>query len=55
MLTGCGASFDVTPSTLESYANSNSGIYSDVTSDFSSYDYVEGVYVAETDGAHVEL
>lgn len=55
MLTGCGASFDVTPSTLENYASSNSGVYSDVTSDYSSYGYVEGVYVAETDGAHVEL
>ena len=55
MLTGCGASFDVTPSTLENYASSNSGIYSDVTSDYSSYDYVEGVYVTETDDAHVEM
>lgn len=54
-LSGCGASFDVSQSTLEDYANDNEGVYADVTSDYSDYDYVEGVYVVETDDIHVEL
>ena len=55
LLTGCGASFDVSSSALETYADEQSGVYADVTDNYSEYDYVEGVYVAETDGAHVEL
>ena len=55
MLTGCGASFDISPSTIQNYADSNSGQYANLTSDYSNYSYVEGAYVAETKDVHIEL
>lgn len=55
LLTGCDASFSITSSDLEGYAESNSGAYSDVTSQYESYGYVEGVYVMEANDVHVEL
>lgn len=55
MLTGCGASFSVSSSVLEDYADHNSGLYADVTSDYADTSSLEGVYVMETDDIHVEL
>ncbi|MGN0342671.1 MAG: hypothetical protein ACI4DO_07745 [Roseburia sp.] len=55
LLTGCGASFSVSPSDLEDYADNNSGLYADVTSDYTGTSSLEGVYVMETDDIHVEL
>lgn len=55
LLVGCGASFDASSDTIKNFADTNSGAYSDVTSDFSDYDFVEGVYMAETNNVHIEL
>ena len=55
LLTGCGASFSIDGNTLKDYADSNDCSYTDVSSDYSDYDYVEGVYVMEKDDIHIEL
>ena len=55
LFTGCGASFDISAAALEDYAAKNSGQYVDVSSDYTDYDYIDGVYVLDVDNAHIEM
>jgi hypothetical protein len=54
-LTGCGASFSITNSDLQTYATNNSNEYSDVSSEYESYSYVDGVYLMYNNNTQVEL
>lgn len=55
VLTGCGTSFEASSEQLEAYANNNSGEFADVSSEYSEYEYVDGVYIAEANDVHIEL
>lgn len=56
MLTGCGASFQISASDLEKYSEDNSAVYSDVSDSYTeAYDYLDGLYVMEKDDVHIEL
>lgn len=56
LLTGCGASFDISSTDLENYSKENNGIYTDISTDYvKNYDYIDGVYILEKDDVHVEL
>lgn len=56
LLTGCGASFQISASDLEKYSEGNSAVYSDVSDSYTeTYDYLDGLYIMEKDDVHVEL
>jgi hypothetical protein len=56
VLTGCGASFDISGSDLENYADKNDSFeFYDDSSIYEDEDYIDGVYVIESDETHVEL
>lgn len=54
-LTGCGTNFTVSNAELSDYAENHEGIFADITSDYSEVTQIEGCYIAEADGVHVEL
>lgn len=55
LLTGCGASFEITPDALETYAENNDGEYYDASEDKAEEAYLDGMYKMVTDGVHLEL
>lgn len=55
LLTGCGASFEITPDALETYAENNDGEYYDASEDKAGEAYLDGMYKMVTDGVHLEL
>lgn len=55
LLTGCTASFDVKPSSLEKYAEEHDGVFTDKTEEYSEDLAIDGLYLVDTDDAHVEL
>lgn len=55
ILTGCGASFTITPETLETYAEDSDYAYADISDEYTDYSYIDGVYVMASTDAHVEL
>lgn len=55
LMTGCGADFDIDASTLETYATEHEADYADLSDDFDDTPYVNGTYVIESGGIHVEM
>lgn len=55
ILTGCGASFTISPEALETYAENSGYAYADVSDDYADYSYIDGLYVMASTDAHVEL
>lgn len=54
-LTGCGANFNVSDSELKTYAENNAGVFTDISDNYGNVEQIEGCYVTEVDGVHVEL
>ena len=55
LLTGCAPKFDVKPSSLEKYAEEHDGVFTDKTEEYSEDLAIDGLYLVDTDDAHVEL